>query len=1281
MARPEERMRLKDKIIDNISKAIKSIQSHHFYKAPGSTDRRDAGYSLGNIDKPCHKLCENLDHAFLHGLKNVSHGYWPVVKQLSHKGMIKEIEMLINVTTDLGRGRAWLYASLNEGLLESYLRMLDENEKLVKKYYAKEALLLDHDRLNLLLTLITGLECVTFQLDFDQPYLDLNAYPPRSRSDSELEESFGQSPLPLDKDRRISEVSLTSSTCGNAAQGPSDSDSSSLASVDVHSNSAGLDPTTPGTAQQQSASMRASTISSDSGYPARGSGGLEVQSPLSASFSSFNDAERRSITPTGLPSQQKRGSKAPDSVSVSSVGSSGDPDRIMRVEHILPKRDHGGDEDVDGTSLEVIRVKSKRGSGNTKGKKKKKERTNDSNVAQIKDRASTVNSQISETYPKDLNIGSGAESFDNKINLNDHGSKSYNVSGDSETKTQSATDNLDRLEEKVSTDHNPASIPQFDSGVDIHSILVSENFPTDKTRRSSSEGLTAKSYDSSKSAFAQIENKIAELCFVPEENHVPSKRPVNTSDIHGLSDPSDIINQDSLISKEKSNLPHHLEHSNLHDHTTHKSSAHIPVETSNQSQSTRPLSGVSDFAKLNTLSSPEDMTDSTFKSKSASQNFGSDSQHNALISETNNVYQEDYQLYHAKSDTSVYNPDTEDDFDFYACDDSEADQEETTGINKSVGMSAATAQITSAHAASRLDDYMDFILQGAESPPESHASMASLDFDKPVDLALALDNNTKLQVMLDIFTQEHEKFIKMFATRENHTEGEPTPVFVVISDHCLYLLHYKRTRRRFTLSSCANLVDLIFVSTGLNDQTLNIESREKNRQKQRLWLTPGHQNLTQAILACLTDAVKAANEHIVSVRSRFSVGSEVPLQKIALRKYISKELNSEAQDVTVGDYSLVFWEDPSSDTDNLANAAGKEGTLLLRSHDAIKGFVWKPVYVVLKDSMLCVSNHKTDVRPHSYLGLGGDQCVGCRLVSTADRPHCVELVLSSGSGGSWFLSAASEQEISEWRHSLCLAVSQGMQVSGVTVWFWWQLVSLCLTISQGMQVSGVTIWFWWQLVSLCLAISQGLQVSGVTISQGMQVSGVTVSQGMQVSGVTVSQGMHVSGVIVSQGMQVSGVTVSQGLQVSGVTISQGMQVSGVTVSQGMQDPNSLSSCIPCCAVLSCNQLFMCHEDLHTKFFRTLGRAQLEDVTGISVDAQEPTYCIIEFESQEVGVSSVQWVLYFASSIDRDRHTAAMSSAWKEIYKIDLPVAPMENVALQRHCRSYADLLRKQLTLA
>ncbi|RUS88718.1 hypothetical protein EGW08_003533 [Elysia chlorotica] len=942
MARPEERMRLKDKIVDNISKAIKSIQSHHFYKAPGADDRRtDAGFTLGNVDKPCHKLCENLDHAFLHGLKNVSHGYWPVVKQLSHKGMIKEIEMLINVTTDLGRGRAWLYASLNEGLLESYIRLLDENEKLVKKYYAKEALLLDHDRLNLLLTLITGLECVIFQLDFDQPYLDLNAYPPRSRADSDLEESAGSSPLSSEKNRPVSEVSLLSCASGPPAHtAPSDSDSSSLASVDVHpsNHQAGsLTGTGP-------SAMRVSTVSSDSGCPTGDAGGggqgRDAQTPLSPCFSSLHgDAERRSVTPTERSGPRQRASQALDAVSITSVGSSGDPDRIQRVEHILPQRE-GGDDDADGTSLEVIRVKSKRNSGNTRIKKKKKERHSDGDAVLTRDQAETRISQSSEpgTPGPGLTRVSVAE---NSTTEADHCARVHQTSGVRGDAVQISSEALasvaksDRPESKGNTVDSHTSKPQCNTGIDIHSMLVSENFSADKGCRSSSDGVLGKSYDNSKSAFAQIENKIAELCFVPEENQSPNKKHGASTNIYGLSQSSDITSQELLFSSKKRNLPHDHHHHH-HPHQNSNKSAHAG-KSHDQPQPAHKAPDSSHRADLDSKSSStrsKDVKDGVVTPKHASQTAdpkstltpsGSNDRHDPTGSETED------RLSRAKTDRSVRNMDAVDDFDFYACDNSEADQGETTGSSNRVKVTAATAQITSAHAASQLDDYMDFILQGAESPPESQSTLALQEVDTPVDLAVDLDNNTKLQIMLDIFTHEHEKFIKMFATRESHTEGEAAPVFVVISDHCLYLLHYKRTWKKFTLSSCANLVDLIFVSTGLNDQTLNLESREKSRQKQRLWLTPGHQSLTQAILSCLTDAVKAANEQIVAVRPRFSVGSEVPLQKIALRKYISKELNTEAQDVAVNDYSLVFWEDPSSDADKRNDAACKEGTLLLRS--------------------------------------------------------------------------------------------------------------------------------------------------------------------------------------------------------------------------------------------------------------------------------------------------------------------------------------------------------------
>ncbi|ESO89962.1 hypothetical protein LOTGIDRAFT_124302 [Lottia gigantea] len=158
MSNTNDRLRLKDKILSNVAKAIKAIQQYSYSYS-------ETGLILSNTDWQCHKLCENLDHALLHGLRHITNGYWRVVTEYTRKGTVKEIQRYNRVTTNLGRGRAWLYLALNECLLESYIRCLMEDEKHIKKYYVKEALLLDQQRMNVLLTLTSGLDFVTFQLD------------------------------------------------------------------------------------------------------------------------------------------------------------------------------------------------------------------------------------------------------------------------------------------------------------------------------------------------------------------------------------------------------------------------------------------------------------------------------------------------------------------------------------------------------------------------------------------------------------------------------------------------------------------------------------------------------------------------------------------------------------------------------------------------------------------------------------------------------------------------------------------------------------------------------------------------------------------------------------------------------------------------------------------------------------------------------------------------------------------------------------------------------------
>ncbi|XP_002737998.1 pleckstrin homology domain-containing family M member 2-like [Saccoglossus kowalevskii] len=176
-----ERLRLKDRILDRIAKAIKEIQG--LSSCAGSQP-----IVLTNERRPVQKLVENLDHAFLHGLRHVTCGYWVIVPQFTRKDVIKQINMLNNITTDLGRGRAWLYMALNENLIESYLRCFAENVKVVRKYYVEHSIMRDDQRLLLLQTLTAGLDFATFDLDLTVPFLDLTSYLPSKKPPKEDEE-------------------------------------------------------------------------------------------------------------------------------------------------------------------------------------------------------------------------------------------------------------------------------------------------------------------------------------------------------------------------------------------------------------------------------------------------------------------------------------------------------------------------------------------------------------------------------------------------------------------------------------------------------------------------------------------------------------------------------------------------------------------------------------------------------------------------------------------------------------------------------------------------------------------------------------------------------------------------------------------------------------------------------------------------------------------------------------------------------------------------------------
>ncbi|KAL5015269.1 hypothetical protein ScPMuIL_009539 [Solemya velum] len=321
-----ERMRLKDRIVSNVAKGIKSIQECQLY-------RRDGELVLTNTDYPCHKLCEHLDHALLHGLRHISHGYWKVVVEFTRKEAVREIKRLKHVSTDLGKGRAWMFMALNEGLLESYMRCFQENTNIVKKYYVREALVLDHQRLNVLVTLTSGLDFAQFLMDYDVPYLDLSSRPPKSKSQS--------------NDDQVSLCSMDSLT-SNRSRNTSICTSEVAKDFQSFSNQSRF--------RSYTDSDTASTISQDQDCPILHT---DLHTVHSGSVDSGCHVGSHSHKSSSLVN-------TPDNQSTSSNSSYVDTtSRMKRLENVVKLTPDDGN---DNTGLEVIRMKGHK----TKRKKSKK---------------------------------------------------------------------------------------------------------------------------------------------------------------------------------------------------------------------------------------------------------------------------------------------------------------------------------------------------------------------------------------------------------------------------------------------------------------------------------------------------------------------------------------------------------------------------------------------------------------------------------------------------------------------------------------------------------------------------------------------------------------------------------------------------------------------------------------------------------------------------------------------------------------------------------------------
>ncbi|KAL3876226.1 hypothetical protein ACJMK2_034096 [Sinanodonta woodiana] len=98
--------------------------------------------------------------------------FWTYVKEHLTRHEAERFYNLKNISTDSGRGRAWLRASLNEHSLERYMHMIIEREDLLGQHYENWSFLMDQEKSSMLPMMARGLDSILFAVTVDKA--DLN---------------------------------------------------------------------------------------------------------------------------------------------------------------------------------------------------------------------------------------------------------------------------------------------------------------------------------------------------------------------------------------------------------------------------------------------------------------------------------------------------------------------------------------------------------------------------------------------------------------------------------------------------------------------------------------------------------------------------------------------------------------------------------------------------------------------------------------------------------------------------------------------------------------------------------------------------------------------------------------------------------------------------------------------------------------------------------------------------------------------------------------------------
>ncbi|KAK7071275.1 hypothetical protein SK128_015989 [Halocaridina rubra] len=413
-----------------------------------------------------------------------------------------------------------------------------------------------------------------------------------------------------------------------------------------------------------------------------------------------------------------------------------------------------------------------------------------------------------------------------------------------------------------------------------------------------------------------------------------------------------------------------------------------------------------------------------------------------------------------------------------------------------------------------------------------------------------------------------------------------------------------------------------------------------------------------------------------------------------LRKWLRAQLRLQSDPEVVGSW-LVDWEDGSSLGGGEASGPlgpAIEGPLMFKPPGILMS--WKAAYFILKAGVLYQFNDAHERLPHMIEEVS--KCVGCVRIGTNHRPHAFQLLRKNAAP--IMLAASDEHEASLWLQAFLTVINSGVR-----------------DLSERRQVSCKII----LIKSGVLLAQQSDMILGIPLDLSHNITEEKASESLNSVATHLSQEyLSVSPNALSPGQLVKKDT----HRLVNPTLSNLRDRKPLSSSLTNLHRTNSSSSIPCSPIRrisngekissqnknaqnrkgSLTRLYdagytdvteveieknlsinaakdskpKIGEGAHNRSrimepfmgkgeMKVLTHSALEQLSSVSVYAECPNTCLLEFECSEAGEISGDWALYFRCGGQMQSFVKALARTWRSIYEMEFPLHTVDDLGVQQ----------------